>query len=71
MVKMETLPVCLSIMGPPTVASAGSLPLTTATNTGVFMIWMTNYCSGLFSKLNNLLLGHSSLKEKNNSITFL
>lgn len=35
------------------------------TDIGAFVIWMTNYYSGLFSKSKNLLLSHSFLKEKN------
>lgn len=63
-VKMETLPLCLSKMGPPVVPNAVSLPLPTAINIGGSGLWMINYCSELFSKFKNLLLNHSSLKKK-------
>lgn len=51
-------------MGPPVLSYSLSLPLTTATDMGAFVIWMTNYYSGLFSKSKNLLSSHSFLKEK-------
>lgn len=69
-VKMETLPLCLSKMGPPVVPNAVSLPLPTATNIGGSGLWMINYRSELFSKFKNLLLNHSSLKKKILNITF-
>lgn len=68
MVEMDTLPLCLSNVGSPVAASALSLPLITATDLGALVIWLINYCSGLFSKSKNLLLSHSSLKEKITSL---
>lgn len=57
-ITVDTLPLCLLKMGPPVAPSAVSRPLSSAADVSAFGMWMINCCSGLFSKLKNLLLSH-------------